>query len=155
VFSDSIKNNIVYGLDGADTALIKTICDVSALDRDIELFADSTDTLIGERGLTLSGGQKQRLAIARAVIMEARILILDDSLSAVDAETEKRILKNLYEARKNLTTIIISHRVSAFAGADYAAVLDDGALTEYGTPAELLKSGGYYAKTAALQQLYE
>jgi ATP-binding cassette subfamily B protein len=155
VFSDSIKNNIVYGMDSADDALVKAICDISALDRDIELFAGGSGTLIGERGLTLSGGQKQRLAIARAVIMEPRILILDDSLSAVDAETEKRILKNLYGVRKNRTTIIISHRVSAFAGADYAAVLEDGTLAEYGTPAELLKNGGYYAKTAALQQLYE
>jgi ATP-binding cassette subfamily B protein len=155
VFSDSIKNNIVYGLDGADEALVKTVCDTAALDRDLDIFADNIETLIGERGLTLSGGQKQRLAIARAVIMSPRILILDDSLSAVDAETEKRIVKNLSRARKNKTTIIISHRVSAFANVDYAAVLDGGALTEYGPPATLVNAGGYYAKTAVLQQLCE
>ncbi|MDR1256879.1 MAG: ATP-binding cassette domain-containing protein, partial [Spirochaetaceae bacterium] len=123
------------------------------LDRDLEVFADNIETLIGERGLTLSGGQKQRLAIARAVIMAPRILILDDSLSAVDAETEKHIVKSLRAARKNKTTIIISHRVSAFANVDRAAVLDGGTLTEYGAPADLVNAGGYYAKTAILQQL--
>jgi ABC-type multidrug transport system fused ATPase/permease subunit len=95
------------------------------------------------------------LVMSQAVIMVPRILILDDSLSAVDAETEKRIVKNLRKARKNKTTIIISHRVSAFANVDCAAVLDGGALTEYGPPAELVNSGGYYAKTAVLQQLCE
>ncbi|MDR0663510.1 MAG: ABC transporter ATP-binding protein/permease [Spirochaetaceae bacterium] len=155
VFSDSIKNNIVYGMNDADGGLIETICGISALDRDIESFSSGKETLIGERGLTLSGGQKQRLSIARAMIIDSEILILDDSLSAVDAETEKRIVKNIYEARKGKTTIIISHRVSAFANADYAAVLDGGVISEYGTPSELIESGGYYAKTAALQRLYE
>jgi ATP-binding cassette subfamily B protein len=155
MFSDSIKNNLAYGCDGAENSLIETMCDISALDRDIETFSNGIGTMIGERGLTLSGGQKQRLSIARAVIIQSEILILDDSLSAVDAETEKRIVKNIYTARKNKTTIIISHRVSAFAGADHVAVLEGGALAEYGSPAELMEAGGYYAKTAALQQLYE
>jgi ATP-binding cassette subfamily B protein len=155
VFSDSIKNNIVYGMDGAEGGLVDAICGISALDRDIESFSGGKETLIGERGLTLSGGQKQRLSIARAMIIRTEILILDDSLSAVDAETEKRIVKNIYEARKDKTTIIISHRVSAFANADYAAVLDGGIISEYGAPSELAVSGGYYAKTAALQRLYE
>ncbi|MDR2444935.1 MAG: ABC transporter ATP-binding protein/permease [Spirochaetaceae bacterium] len=156
MFSDSIKNNLTYGYDGEDNdGLVKMMCCISALDRDIETFSDGIETLIGERGLTLSGGQKQRLSIARAIVIQPEILILDDSLSAVDAETEKRIVKNIYRARKNKTTVIISHRVSAFAGADYAAVLEGGALAEYGAPAALLESGGYYARTAALQQLYE
>ncbi|MDR2343358.1 MAG: ABC transporter ATP-binding protein/permease [Spirochaetaceae bacterium] len=154
MFSDSIRNNLAYGLDGADNALVKTMAGISALDRDIGIFADGMETLVGERGLTLSGGQKQRLSIARAMIIKSEILILDDALSAVDAETEKRIIKNIYMARKNKTTIIISHRVSAFAGADYAAVLDGGVLAEYGPPAELAAGNAYYAKTAALQQLY-
>ncbi|MDR1149068.1 MAG: ABC transporter ATP-binding protein/permease, partial [Spirochaetaceae bacterium] len=155
MFSDTIKNNIIYGRDDADDHLIKTMSDLSALDRDLESFADNINTLIGERGFTLSGGQKQRVAIARALIMQTPVLILDDSFSAVDAETEKRIIKNLYAARKNKTTIIISHRISAFVNADNVAVLDGGALIEYGAPGQLIKSGGYYAKTAALQQLYE
>jgi ATP-binding cassette subfamily B protein len=155
MFSDTIKNNIIYGRDDADDYLIKTMSDLSALDRDLESFADNINTLIGERGFTLSGGQKQRVAIARALIMQTPALILDDSFSAVDAETEKRIIKNLYAARKNKTTIIISHRISAFVNADNVAVLDGGALIEYGAPGQLIKSGGYYAKTAALQQLYE
>ncbi|MDR1363708.1 MAG: ABC transporter ATP-binding protein/permease [Spirochaetaceae bacterium] len=155
MFSDTIKNNIIYGIDSADDELVKTICALSALDRDIESFSNNISTLIGERGLTLSGGQKQRVSIARALIMDPQILILDDALSAVDAETEKRIVKNLREARRGKTTIIVSHRISAFANADYAAVLDSGALIEYGAASQLIKSGGYYAKTAALQQLYE
>lgn len=155
IFSDTIKNNIIYGCDNADDNLIKIICGFSALDSDLESFTNNIDTLIGERGLTLSGGQKQRVSIARALIVLPQVLILDDSLSAVDAETEKRIVKNLHKARKNKTTIIISHRISAFINADYAAVLDDGAIIEYGPPARLLKNGGYYAKTAALQHLYE
>lgn len=158
MFSDSIRNNIVYGVDGrtaADDALIKEMTELAALDRDAEMFADGIGTLIGERGLTLSGGQKQRLAIARAVITRPEILILDDSLSAVDAETETRIVRNLKAERRGRTTIIISHRVSAFANADFAAVLEEGVLAEYGTPKELLKRGGYYAKTAELQQLCE
>ncbi|MDR2795383.1 MAG: ABC transporter ATP-binding protein/permease [Spirochaetaceae bacterium] len=155
MFSDSIRNNLAYGRDDTDYELVKTAGSISALDRDIEIFSGGIETLIGERGLTLSGGQKQRLSIARAVIIQPEILILDDSLSAVDAETEKRVVKNIYEARKNKTTIIISHRVSAFANADYAAALDGGLLTEYGPPEDLVNGGGYYAKTAALQQLYE
>ncbi|MDR3355981.1 MAG: ABC transporter ATP-binding protein/permease [Spirochaetaceae bacterium] len=155
MFSDSIKNNLAYGTDGADDGTIRALCGASALDRDIAAFSDGVETLIGERGLTLSGGQKQRLSIARAMIIEPEILILDDSLSAVDAETEKRIVKNIYAARRGRTTIIISHRVSAFAGADYAAVLEGGTLAEYGPPEELMESGGYYSKIAALQQLYE
>ena len=154
MFSDSIKNNLAYGHDGADNSLVKTMCGISALDRDIETFSDGVETLIGERGLTLSGGQKQRLSIARAIIVQPEILILDDSLSAVDAETEKQIVKNIYSARKNKTTIIISHRVSAFSGADFAAVLEGGSLAEYGAPAVLMESGGYFSRTAALQQLY-
>jgi ATP-binding cassette subfamily B protein len=155
MFSDTIKNNMLYGIEDADDGLIKLMTGLSALDRDIENFSSGLQTLIGEKGLTLSGGQKQRLAIARALIARPAILILDDSLSAVDAETEKRIVSGVYEERKNKTTIIISHRVSAFAHADFVAVMDDGKLVEYGTPSRLLAEGGYYAKTAALQQLYE
>jgi ATP-binding cassette subfamily B protein len=129
--------------------------DLAALRGDLAEFAAGADTQIGERGLTLSGGQKQRVSIARAAITCAPILILDDSLSAVDADTERRILMALDEERRGKTTIIVSHRISAFRNVDFAAVLENGALTEFGTPAALLASNGYYAKTARLQRLSE
>ncbi|MDR0569510.1 MAG: ABC transporter ATP-binding protein/permease [Spirochaetaceae bacterium] len=127
--------------------------EISSISRDLESFAEGWNTVIGERGLTLSGGQKQRVAIARAVISSPAILILDDALSAVDAETEKRILTALLKERQGKTAIIISHRVSTLRNADKVAVLDNGRITEYGSPAELTVLGGFYAKTAALQQL--
>jgi ATP-binding cassette subfamily B protein len=155
LFSDSIQNNIGYGRDSAPEreAVCAQAAQMAALERDIAGFADGTQTVIGERGLTLSGGQKQRVAIARALVMDAEILILDDSLSAVDAETEQKILDSLRAQRKNKTTIIISHRVSAFAFADKVLVLDQGRQTEYGRPADLVGAGGFYARMAALQQL--
>jgi ATP-binding cassette subfamily B protein len=177
LFSDSIKNNIAYGVEqgagGAEGAaadvrgageaaagdaggvLIRRMIDIAALHGDLAEFAAGEDTQIGERGLTLSGGQKQRVSIARAAITRAPILILDDSLSAVDADTERRILKALDEERRGKTTVIVSHRISAFRNADFAAVLENGALTEFGTPAALLSANGYYAKTARLQRLSE
>jgi ATP-binding cassette subfamily B protein len=126
---------------------------LSALDQDLGSFAAGWDTLVGERGLTLSGGQKQRVAISRAVIGSPEILILDDSLSAVDAETEKRILTSLLEERRGKTTIIISHRVSTLRNADFVVVLDKGRICESGSPRELAVQGGFYARMAALQQL--
>ncbi|MDR1858784.1 MAG: ABC transporter ATP-binding protein/permease, partial [Treponema sp.] len=137
LFSDSIQNNIGYGLDLPERAVLEKAALMSALERDIAAFADGSDTLIGERGLTLSGGQKQRVAIARAQVMNSEILILDDSLSAVDAETERKILDALLLERKGKTTIIISHRVSTLRYADKVLVLDGGRQSEYGSPAEL------------------
>ncbi|MDR2468638.1 MAG: ABC transporter ATP-binding protein/permease [Spirochaetaceae bacterium] len=159
LFSDTIANNIIYGIDEdsafSDSAspAIRTILSLAALERDILQLNEGLQTTIGERGLTLSGGQKQRVTIARAAIINPAILILDDSLSACDAETEKTILKNLRAARHDKTTIIISHRVSAFRNVDNIAVLEDGMLAEYGSPAALLDAGAVYAKTARLQQL--
>ncbi|MDR0551243.1 MAG: ABC transporter ATP-binding protein/permease [Spirochaetaceae bacterium] len=154
LFSDTIRNNILYGTDGsASDSGISSIISLAALDRDIAEFVEGDAALIGERGLTLSGGQKQRLSIARAAIMEAEVLMLDDSLSACDADTERRILTALAESRRGKTTVIVSHRISAFRNADYVAVLENGALTEFGAPQELLKTGGFYAQTARLQQL--
>ncbi|MDR2509697.1 MAG: ABC transporter ATP-binding protein/permease [Spirochaetaceae bacterium] len=151
LFSDTIANNIRYGC--GDAAFLPPVVQLAALEKDIAGFKAGFETTIGERGLTLSGGQKQRVTIARAAIIEPRVLILDDSLSACDAETEKTILSNLEAARRGKTTIIISHRVSAFRQAANVAVLEDGVLSEYGTPESLLAAGGYYAKTARLQQL--
>ncbi|MDR2052430.1 MAG: ABC transporter ATP-binding protein/permease [Treponema sp.] len=162
LFSDSLKNNIIYGLErravkGEETAAgeesLPWAAGLSALDQDLKSFHQGWETLIGERGLTLSGGQKQRVAISRAVIGMPEILILDDSLSAVDAETEKRILTALFRERKGKTTIIISHRVSTLQNAGRVIVLDRGRVSEAGSPGELIERGGFYAQTAELQQL--
>jgi ATP-binding cassette subfamily B protein len=162
LFSDSIKRNIGYGLayrdeEEKEEALLLNIIEhaggISAIDQDLGNFSHGWDTLIGERGLTLSGGQKQRVAISRAVIGKPELLILDDSLSAVDAETEKRVLTALLEERRGKTTIVISHRVSTLRNADLVVVLDQGRIAESGSPRELIAREGYYARMAALQQL--
>ena len=116
-------------------------------------FPDEYKTMVGERGVTLSGGQKQRSSIARALLKDSAILILDDSLSAVDTDTEEQILENLMETRQGKTTIVIAHRISTLQKADHVAVLSDGKLTEYGTPEELLELGGFYADISHKQQL--
>ena len=155
LFSDSILSNIAYGID-SDNVLpneIHKVIQMAALERDIAGFAEGDATLIGERGLTLSGGQKQRVAIARALVMDSEFLILDDSLSAVDAETERKILDALLTERKGRTTILISHRVSTIRYADKVLVLDQGRQAEYGSPRELANAGGFYSRMAALQQL--
>ena len=153
LFSDSIQNNIGYGLDSPEVPLLEQAAIMAALEKDIAGFVDGEDTLIGERGLTLSGGQKQRVAIARSLVMHSGILILDDSLSAVDAETERKILEALFAERKGKTTILVSHRVSTLRYADKILVLDGGRQDEYGSPAELANTGGFYSRMAALQQL--
>ncbi|MDR1466692.1 MAG: ABC transporter ATP-binding protein/permease [Treponema sp.] len=155
LFSDSIKSNVGYGLDNADEGTLKKAIEISSMDRDLADFADGWDTVVGEKGLTISGGQKQRVAIARAVakFAHSRILILDDSLSAVDAETEKRILTNLFETLSGATAVIVSHRISALSRADKVIVLDGGAIIEYGTPNELAAGDGFYARINVLQQL--
>ena len=165
LFSDSIKNNISYALDtGTDSEKVNSPASraaaLAAMERDFGIFRDGWDTLIGERGLTLSGGQKQRTAIARSIAAERKILILDDSLSAVDAETERKILDGLFDLIREkkasgdpLTVIIISHRVSALGRADNIIVLDKGRIIEQGRAEELIALGGVYSRTAALQSL--
>jgi len=156
LFSDSIANNISYGYEGIDTGKDREVDKAvvfASLDKDLALFQHGKETLVGERGLTLSGGQKQRAAIARAVIMDSEFLILDDSLSAVDNETERKILEALRNERKGRTTIIISHRVSTLKYADKTLVLDKGKMIEYGTPEQLAALGGFYARMAAFQKL--
>jgi ATP-binding cassette subfamily B protein len=155
LFSDSLKNNILYGLENAGEERLRRAAEVSALDRDLAAFSLGWDTLIGERGLTLSGGQKQRVALSRALIGQAELLILDDSFSAVDAETEGRILRQLPGERQGKTTLIISHRVSTLGYADLVVVLEKGRITEMGSPRELARGNGFYARMAALQQLGE
>jgi ATP-binding cassette subfamily B protein len=139
---------------GADDALLEKAAGLSALDRDMENFNSGWETLIGERGLTLSGGQKQRVAIARAVLLRPDILVLDDSFSAVDAETERVILTGVLGERKaaGKTTIIVSHKVSTLSASDKVVVLEDGKIAEYGTPGELIRAGQFFAKMTELQQ---
>jgi ATP-binding cassette subfamily B protein len=153
LFSDSVKNNIRYGLEQAGEDRLREAAGISALDRDLAGFTLGWDTLIGERGLTLSGGQKQRVAVSRAIIGSPELLILDDAFSAVDAETEGRILRQLPRERRGKTTVIISHRVSTLRNADLVVVLEKGRVSESGSPRELAARGGFYARMAALQQL--
>jgi ATP-binding cassette subfamily B protein len=153
LFSDSVANNISYGFSGADKKDVDKAIDFAFLNKDLSLFQNGKDTLIGERGLTLSGGQKQRTAIARAVIMDSEFLILDDSLSAVDNETEQKILEALRRERKGRTTIIISHRVSTLKYSDNVLVMDKGKMIEYGSPSQLISAGGFYSRMAEFQRL--
>lgn len=145
LFSDTVRNNITFGVDKvSDDEIIKVAKVVCIYDEIIE-FPNKFDTIVGERGITLSGGQKQRLALARALIREPKILILDDSFSSVDAYTEEMILSNLEELKKDKTTIIVSHRVTTLKNADFIIVLDEGEIVEQGTHDELLELGGIYS----------
>ena len=153
LFSASLHDNIGFAVDDADESLIRHAADVSTITRDVETFPDGWNTEVGERGITLSGGQKQRVAISRALAKDPRILIFDDALSAVDTETEEKILAKLLAENAGRTGIVVSHRVSTLASADRIAVLDDGRLVQYGTHAELLSQEGFYQEVALLQQL--
>lgn len=159
LFSDTLEENIAFGLEEriSDNAKLKDDIILAAKDAcihdNIMDFPDEYQTLVGERGVTLSGGQKQRSSIARALLKDSAILILDDSLSAVDTDTEEQILENLMKLRKNKTTIIIAHRISTLQKADHIAVLTEGTVTEYGTHEELLEQNGFYAHIYEKQQL--
>lgn len=154
LFSDTVEANVRFGAADMSEERFRRVVAIAAIDRDVELFPKGWATLVGERGLSLSGGQKQRLAIARALAADPAILVLDDALSAVDAETEKAILSALLEERRGRTNIIVSHRVSTLRNADIIVVLDGGRIAQRGTHAELLAdSEGYYAEIARLQEL--
>ncbi len=144
LFSDSIKDNITFGTSGLNQAQIEQAAKDADLHHNILDFKDQYDTRIGERGITLSGGQKQRLSIARAIVREPKILILDDSLSAVDTKTENAILNSMKRIMKDRTSIIISHRVSSAKLADKILVLDDGVIVEQGNHEDLIKQNGAY-----------
>ena len=154
LFSDSIKNNIKFGKEEASDEEVMTVAKKAAVHNNITSFNKQYDTILGERGITLSGGQKQRVSIARALIKDAPILLLDDSLSAVDTETEETILNNLAEYSKNKTTIIVSHRVSSAKNANKILILDDGEIIQQGTHNQLITETGYY-KELYLKQLSE
>lgn len=153
LFSDTIKNNIIFGLDEHDEELLLNASEISTINRDLQLFSAGFETEVGERGITLSGGQKQRVAIARAMAYSPNILILDDSMSAVDTQTEERILNSIFENRIEKTTIIISYRISTLKNCDNIFVLKDGSLTESGTHSQLLENNGLYKKIFDMQSL--
>jgi ATP-binding cassette subfamily B protein len=143
LFSDTIKNNIDFGSGKSESALIKAVKDSTAHSF-IKEMPEGFDTIIGERGLGLSGGQKQRLAISRAIIRKSPILILDDSTSALDMETEFKVLQNLKNDKKTTTTFIIAHRISGVKDADIILFMKDGKIIEKGTHSSLVNSKGYY-----------
>jgi ATP-binding cassette subfamily B protein len=155
LFSETLRENVAFGVESATDAEIQNAADVASIASEIQEFPAQFNTMVGERGITLSGGQKQRAAIARAVIRDPKILILDDSLSSVDTGTEERILKRLDAILRQRTTILISHRVSTVQHADEIVVLRDGRIVERGTHSELLARGGYYADLYQKQLLEE
>jgi ATP-binding cassette, subfamily B, multidrug efflux pump len=155
LFSDRIRENIALGVESASDEEIRRAAGAANIATDIEGFPDSYETMVGERGITLSGGQKQRAAIARALIRNPRILILDDALSSVDTHTEDKILNHLREVMQGRTTIFISHRVSTVRNADRIAVLHGGRIVELGSHDELLALNGYYSDLYNKQLLEE
>jgi ATP-binding cassette subfamily B protein len=158
LFRDTLAENIAFGVDrenGRETISVEKAAEIAGLAEDIKEFPGKYEQLVGERGITLSGGQKQRTSIARAVMRDPRILILDDSLSAVDTYTEETILKNLRDIREGRTTLIVSHRISTIRDADIICVMHDGRIAERGTHAELIELGGEYAELYRRQLLEE
>ena len=155
LFSDTISNNINFAFDDKDDAAIQEAADLSAVHDNIAEFKDQYETILGERGVTVSGGQKQRISIARALMKNAPILILDDSVSAVDTDTEKVILKNLKESRAGKTTILIAHRISTIKELDKIVFVEDGRVIAVGSHDELLACCPEYARMVELQRLEE
>jgi ATP-binding cassette, subfamily B, multidrug efflux pump len=155
LFSDTVRENIAFGVETATDEQVQRAAEAANIATDIEGFPEGYGTLVGERGITLSGGQKQRSAIARAIIRDPRILVLDDALSSVDTYTEEKILDHLRQVMHGRTTIFISHRVSTVRNADRIAVLHDGRIVELGTHEELLSRNGYYTDLYNKQLLEE
>lgn len=153
LFSDSLRNNIRFGKEDASEEEVIEAAKNAVVHKNIIDFHKGYDTVLGERGITLSGGQKQRLSIARAIIKDPQILLFDDSLSAVDTETEEQILKNLFKISKEKTTIIVSHRISSVKNATNIIVLEDGGIIQSGTHSDLVTAEGYYKELYAKQLL--
>ncbi|MGI2747689.1 ABC transporter ATP-binding protein [Bacillus cytotoxicus] len=152
LFSKTARENILFGNREASEEELWKAIDIAAFKKDLEFLPEGLETLVGEKGVSLSGGQKQRISIARAVIQNPEILILDDSLSAVDARTEAAIIENIRTERSGKTTIITTHRLSAVQHADWILVMDNGEVIEEGTHEQLVKNGGWYRKQFERQQ---
>ena len=155
LFSDTIANNIAFGMDEKDEALVKQAAILADVDENITQFQKGYETVLGERGVTVSGGQKQRISIARALMKDAPILILDDSVSAVDTKTEQTILENLRSTRAGKTTILIAHRISTIENLDKILFLENGTLVAVGKHAQLYAQNAAYRKMVDLQKLEE
>lgn len=151
LFSATIKENITYDDPERKDEAVWDAIDAAGLSDTVSEFVDGIDTIVGERGVTLSGGQKQRATLARGLIRDSKVLLLDDVFSSVDTETEERIISGLNRLRADKTTILISHRVSTARHADYIYVFDNGRILEQGTHDELLSTGGYYADLEGVQ----
>ena len=155
LFSTSLRRNLAFGRDDVSDQDLQRAVGIARLDRDLEIFPQGLDTVVGERGVTLSGGQKQRATLARALVMDPPVLILDDCLSSVDAQTEAEILHGLRSIMKEKTCLIISHRISAVKDADEILVLDEGRIIERGNHDQLVERGGLYAELYQQQRLSE
>jgi len=155
LFSTSIKENISFGREGVSLSEIEEAARIAGIYKEIKEFPYGFDTVVGEKGITLSGGQKQRIAIARAILIDPRILILDDALSSVDVDTELEILRNLRDFMRDRSVIIISQRPKSISFADEILVMEDGRIRERGDHKELLKRGGMYSYLWRLQGLEE
>lgn len=155
LFSTSLRQNIAFGCDSVSDEQLQRAVNIAKLDRDLAIFPNGLDTIVGERGVTLSGGQKQRATLARALVMDSPVLILDDSLSSVDAQTEAEILWGLRSFLVDKTCLIISHRISAVKDADEILVLEEGRIIERGNHHQLVERGGLYAELYQQQRLSE
>lgn len=153
LFSNTVRHNILFGNSAADESTLEHAIETSDFTKDLARMDEGLETLIGEKGVAISGGQKQRVSMSRAIIREPELLILDDSLSAVDAKTERAIITNIQAVRQDKTTIIVTHRLSAVAHADYILVMEEGRISEAGTPAELLSTKGWYFEQYERQQM--
>jgi len=151
LFSETIQRNIKFGKEDATKNEVEDAAKNACLSNEIKLLKNGYNTILGERGVNLSGGQKQRLAIARAIIKKPKILMLDDSLSAVDTETEEKILSNINKTSKDITLIIATHRISSAKNCDKILILEKGKVIEHGSHRELIMIDGYYANTALKQ----
>lgn len=151
LFSDTIEQNVKFGNAKASTDDVKSFAHNAAVGKDIESFKDQYNTFVGERGVTLSGGQKQRLSIARALIKSPDIIVFDDCLSAIDANTEHEILGFLNKTLENKTSIFITHRISSLLEFDKILVLENGEIAEIGNHSSLINSGGYYSQIVKKQ----